>query len=164
MGGYVGDHPVLSAQGVRLVLPQCRKCGTCLAVGVNWWPSDEKEGRSICKNCHYLRNRKWEERNRDRSRRYKRQYVRMHYVERSDGTLIRLDKKPYLGICELCGDRYETNMVYHHWNDESPDDGMWICRRCHRFVHSAIKHPHLLENLRRALEAHRIPTLEITLA
>ena len=143
---------------------QCLNCGVSLVPKMNWWMSDVRQHRSICGKCHYALNRKWPVRNPERNRKYKREYTRMHYVERSDGRLIRVNKKPFLGVCELCDAKYDMNMVYHHWNDENPDDGIWICRRCHMFVHACIRHPRLLEKLRVALRTHQIATLEITLS
>lgn len=41
--------------------------------------------------------------------------------------------RPYEN-CELC-DRANERLVYHHWNDNNYGHGLWLCYRCHHFVH-----------------------------
>ena len=50
-----------------------------------------------------------------------------------EGTLRGLNKRTYTGNCEICG--YEKKrMSYHHWNDDKPSMGIWVCQACHWFV------------------------------
>ena len=45
-----------------------------------------------------------------------------------------LNKRPYPnGTCELCGNTVER-MHYHHWDDEHPSLGLWLCGLCHRWA------------------------------
>lgn len=34
-------------------------------------------------------------------------------------------------ICEICG-KHVTKLDYHHWNDDMPEYGLWICAKCHK--------------------------------
>ena len=36
---------------------------------------------------------------------------------------------PIKGECSLCDGQYK--LYYHHWTDEHPEWGMWICYTCH---------------------------------
>ena len=41
-------------------------------------------------------------------------------------------KRPFLGFCEVCGKPLsDKNKNYHHWEDDMPTLGMWLCRFCH---------------------------------
>lgn len=49
-----------------------------------------------------------------------------------------LTKRPYTGSCELCGAK-QCNLTsglkklhYHHWDDNTPSIGLWLCGDCHR--------------------------------
>lgn len=47
------------------------------------------------------------------------------------------DKRPFLGFCELCGRTYEDDrhkFHYHHWIEEEPTIGIWVCVKCHWMV------------------------------
>ena len=48
-----------------------------------------------------------------------------------DGRWKGLNKRQYTGICELCGCE-KDRLEYHHWDDQYPDMGLWLCFRCHR--------------------------------
>ena len=43
-------------------------------------------------------------------------------------------KRPFLGFCELCGRNIVDGQkkAYHHWDDEMPAMGMWVCYLCHK--------------------------------
>lgn len=41
-------------------------------------------------------------------------------------------KRPPTENCEVCGQAFGSrHIAYHHWDDEMPAMGMWLCRRCH---------------------------------
>ncbi len=45
-------------------------------------------------------------------------------------TIVRnLSKRPRPDRCELCGDRPAKS--YHHWDEDDPSVGLWLCFRCH---------------------------------
>lgn len=41
--------------------------------------------------------------------------------------------KPALSECELCGWTSEA-LNYHHWDDDDPSVGLWLCYSCHMFA------------------------------
>jgi IS30 family transposase len=43
-----------------------------------------------------------------------------------------IKKRPYTGYCELCK-KVISHLAYHHWDDEHPELGMWLCIPCHQF-------------------------------
>lgn len=45
-----------------------------------------------------------------------------------------LHKRPYTGHCELCGETIDSRLHYHHWDDEEPSLGLWLCAQCHRYA------------------------------
>ncbi len=47
--------------------------------------------------------------------------------------LTGLNKRPYLGTCEVCGMESvkSGDLAYHHWDDSDPSMGMWLCHMCH---------------------------------
>ncbi len=50
-------------------------------------------------------------------------------------TVLRhLNKRPYPGVCEVCGIAREKGLHYYHWDGDNPSIGIWICARCHRLV------------------------------
>ena len=46
---------------------------------------------------------------------------------------IRVKKRPYPEACEMDG-RTNTQLEWHHWDDEHLEWGLWLCNRCHKFV------------------------------
>lgn len=46
-------------------------------------------------------------------------------------------KRPYSAICEICGRQWIDNTKrfdYHHWDNELPSMGLYLCARCHAFA------------------------------
>lgn len=45
------------------------------------------------------------------------------------------NKRRYTGYCEVCGrifaDNKKGQFAYHHWDDERPDYGLYLCCTCH---------------------------------
>lgn len=44
-----------------------------------------------------------------------------------------LNKRDYLGYCELCGVE-NVRLSYHHWDDNNPSKGIWMCYHCHNMI------------------------------
>ncbi len=44
-----------------------------------------------------------------------------------------LNKRPHPGICELC-DKDKRLLHYHHWDDDYPEIGLWVCVKCHKIA------------------------------
>ena len=42
-------------------------------------------------------------------------------------------KRPKPECCELCREEI-SKLLWHHWDDEHLEWGMWLCWRCHRFA------------------------------
>jgi len=47
-----------------------------------------------------------------------------------------VNKRPNPGYCELCGrsrkkDGDRLRLQYHHWDNEHPSRGLWLCIACH---------------------------------
>lgn len=64
------------------------------------------------------------------SRGAKRRYARKHILI-INGKMVRVNKRERKGICEICGRTIDWRLHYHHWNDDKPSLGMWVCQRCH---------------------------------
>lgn len=47
--------------------------------------------------------------------------------------LTGLHKRPHTLICEICGHLFKMT-GYHHWDDNNPSKGVWICNPCHKIV------------------------------
>ena len=52
---------------------------------------------------------------------------------------IKVDRKsPKPGRCELCHkEAQKQGMNWHHWDDEHPEIGLWLCLNCHGFAEGA---------------------------
>lgn len=47
------------------------------------------------------------------------------------------EKRPFPGKCELCEKTYEDDknkFHYHHWIEEEPTFGIWVCVKCHWMI------------------------------
>lgn len=81
--------------------------------------------------------RRWYQANIKRLRVKSREYDRKFKVYlKSAGKAIRIKNKrlcPINGQCELC-QRFPNRLVYHHWTDEHPEWGVWLCTHCHLFT------------------------------
>jgi len=43
-------------------------------------------------------------------------------------------KREYTKRCELCDKLPKSKLYYHHWLDDFPNVGMWLCYKCHVFA------------------------------
>lgn len=50
--------------------------------------------------------------------------------------LTGLHKRPYTRTCELCGKKPKGKLSYHHWLEDFPSIGLWVCFKCHMFAES----------------------------
>lgn len=121
-------------------MKKCRVCGVELNSG-NTYACIMRTGSRICKKCQreYVRAwgksnperkrkylRKWYSRNPNYMRNYMREYMRTNYISH-----IRVPKKRQRPeSCEVCG-RQPKRLAYHHWDDEHPEVGIWVCIFCH---------------------------------
>ena len=52
-----------------------------------------------------------------------------------NGRQVRVQKRPRTNdICEVCGRTEVKKMGYHHWDDEHPEQGVWVCFPCHKMA------------------------------
>ena len=43
---------------------------------------------------------------------------------------VRVNKRSRSASCEICN-KTDCRLDYHHWNDDNPAIGLWLCRSCH---------------------------------
>lgn len=64
---------------------------------------------------------------------YRKEYARKNLLF-INGKQIRVNKRTRPNnICEICG-RTVKRLDYHHWNDDKPEYGIWLCLTCHAMV------------------------------
>jgi hypothetical protein len=51
-------------------------------------------------------------------------------------------KYPEDGKCEL-NEELGRRLVYHHWDGNNMNNGIWVCHMCHRFVEAIDQGWHL---------------------
>jgi len=44
--------------------------------------------------------------------------------------VVKCNKRPYPDNCEMCQKKV-NRLGYHHWDDNKPEQGIWICYPCH---------------------------------
>jgi len=127
----------------------CKDCGVPLTTE-NWYSSDMKMHKCICKSCCCTRAREWRKthpkQSRETERRYyalyhdkcvalRKKYRRKRVVKTLDGRTLLGNKRPYPEdeCCELCNRRRRL-LAYHHYNDYDLQEGLWLCPPCHLFA------------------------------
>lgn len=46
----------------------------------------------------------------------------------------RVKKRPLPDSCELCNKISSPKLQWHHWDDNHPELGIWVCSSCHYFT------------------------------
>jgi len=64
-------------------------------------------------------------------------YAKMLIKHNGKVILKNVNKPPKPILCTLCGRK--SYLVYHHWQDDTPEIGLWICNACHTAIHQMIK-------------------------
>lgn len=72
---------------------------------------------------------------------YSKSYSRKHNLGTNGKVYHGLNKRPYPenGRCELCDGKNSIKkkiLVYHHWDDNNMNLGVWVCFFCHGIVES----------------------------
>jgi hypothetical protein len=62
----------------------------------------------------------------------KKEWYRNNVLGMGNGKSIIVRKRHFVGICELCGKSIESRPQWHHWDDNHPEQGIWVHYRCHR--------------------------------
>lgn len=87
-------------------------------------------------------------------------YQRTHYLTSSklssNGKSINVNKRPYTNYCEICGKPKLKNLNYHHWNNTTPELGIWVCCKCHNLAEA-------LDNLEFQVLANQYQIIKTTL-
>ena len=92
--------------------------------------------RAWCKKCDNEAGMKYYRKNRKRilaKRRHEWIYNAGGGHPGEKKTIKNLTKRPYPNnkICELCN-RGPFKLSYHHWADQNPNWGIWLCFPCHQ--------------------------------
>lgn len=73
------------------------------------------------------------------------EYYRKHIVCFKNGKQVRiLNKRLHPGIynaCEFCN-KVTKKIYYHHWSDEHPEWGIYLCTQCHDFAERVDRDEH----------------------
>lgn len=78
---------------------------------------------------------KWNREHPEKRREMSRNWHRKNTLSLGGGKHIRVKKRDYPvgNICELCGKAAKL-LSYHHWDDEAPEFGLWLCTICHKIA------------------------------
>lgn len=85
-----------------------------------------------CKSCDNSKDKI----RRDKNREKRIAFERKHWIRGRNGderVLIKgLNKRDYPEgkVCEICG-KVAKMLSYHHWSDDDPSQGVWVCCACH---------------------------------
>lgn len=113
----------------------------------NWSKSNQNDTKYICKECQRI---------------YLKRYYRENYITQTNElgkqTLIKCKKrKRPNNICEICNEFDGKKLLfYHHWDNENPHWGMWVCRHCHITIEQIEKIPTITNiylNLKQKIES-----------
>lgn len=78
---------------------------------------------------------------------YQKQYKRQHVIRYHDSSkdIYGLNKPPYPtnGCCTYCGRK--NHLTFHHGDNPNPNDGIWLCMRCHMVLERTFRYPKLGE-------------------
>ena len=69
-------------------------------------------------------------------------YMKEYYQKNKSRIRIKVKKRAFRGFCELCKREIKKRLHWHHWDDEHPELGLWLCSRCHWFAGSVEYDPH----------------------
>ena len=93
-----------------------------------------------------------------------RDWNRKHRLSTGTGR-IKVEKRDYPegALCELCG-REAKLLSYHHWDDEVPEFGLWLCTICHKIAEAlevgvADKYNQLKQEVSREVALEKVSSL-----
>ena len=100
---------------------------------------------------HREQRRETQKKHRKSHSEHQREYTRQHVL----GTTLNgkqvsihgLNKRPYTNYCEICGILKTRSLRYHHWSNENPSLGIWVCFKCHGLVEAIDRHGDNLQKI-----------------
>ncbi len=109
----------------------------------------EKKKEYYINNSNIIKEKQfvYKEKNKEKINQRIKNYSRKYYINTRDGDgnriKIKCEKKDYPSNneCELCK-RIRKRLSYHHWDDDKPWLGMWLCNTCHFTAENIDKNLH----------------------
>ena len=117
---------------------------TCIAQAKAWIEANRERHNEISRQ-YYHRHREERLRYYHTHREERIAYAKLHpryssntVIKHNGKTILKnVHKPPKPFLCTLCCRR--SYLTYHHWQDDKPDIGLWICNRCHAAIHRMIR-------------------------
>lgn len=136
-----------------LKIKEGRKCKDCqiMLTLENIFTSDLIRGNYICRKCsgqRTIRYRHKDSQSEEHYRNLNKNWCRIHRLGSTDGNghyiTLKVNKRPFPqdSKCELC-EKIRKRLVWHHWNDEKPELGIWICLSCHNVAEGVEANLHI---------------------
>jgi hypothetical protein len=76
----------------------------------------------------------YKKKNRDWQRKHRVRNKKTYDVLQGNKAPFPEDKK-----CQVCGKIPDYQLQYHHFDDDNLNQGIWVCKSCHKKIHNALK-------------------------
>ena len=89
--------------------------------------------RAECKACTKVLSDKWARENKEYLQLFRRKYfIQSGYNQKDRRDIAGIIKRDYPedGYCEICH-KNNKRLAYHHWSEDFPSWGIWMCAGCH---------------------------------
>lgn len=89
--------------------------------------------RTECRLCTSKMGKEWREKNKKYVKEFRRKYfIQSGHDQRNRRDIKGIIKRDYPedGYCEVCH-LNKKRLAYHHWDDNFPSWGIWLCAGCH---------------------------------
>jgi len=87
----------------------------------------------------------WRYVNHDRATEYNRITQLGTVINGKSVVITGLRKRPHTHYCELCGTHIKKRFSYHHWLDDLPEVGLWLCFKCHQLAETIDERKELID-------------------
>lgn len=75
-----------------------------------------------------------------KNQQHRRQTVITYHGERPN--ILNVQKAPYPANKQCtCCKKPNRRLQWHHWDDDNPEHGIWLCPKCHFNIHRLFKNP-----------------------
>ena len=116
-----------------------------------YYQDKKKKNPNLSKEIYAKRKKKFEENPELRrqfnlkQKEWQRKY-RDTYIRTTNKTFRNVNKRPYPmnECCEVC-QKLNKKLRYHHWDDNNPHWGIWVCFYCHLLIEAIEKHSIFLD-------------------